>query len=392
MNIFKRVKLFGILAAACMLPFAMSGTANAGLNDGLAGYWTFDEGVGIVANDVSGNGNTGTILNGATYGPGYLNTGLYFDGINDNVEIPDAVSLNPSAITISAFVQVDALTGDIVSQDGEAFDRQYRINIFGGHFRAHVGTTTGFWVFDGATSIIVGSQHHVAMTYDGSTLKLFVDGVLDGSMPVTGNLISTPQPVRIGGGAPIGQSQLYYTGGIDEVKLYKRALAACEVERLAGGTGPCLLPAIQSAASPSRQHSQIDTELTQDIVTPTIDTGWGPGYAWLPDGRMLLHGGSQIHEYTVAQSATVHGTPVYTKSVIHTVPGLPGGYGMTNGTDGFLYVQASNGLYRVDPATWTAVQVSTTGGYYGIGTLPDGRIIQNANSRIYAYNPATSSN
>ena len=41
------------------------------------------------------------------------------------------------------------------------------------------------------------------MTYDGATLKLYVNGVLDGSQNVTGAIIATPQPVRIGGGAPV---------------------------------------------------------------------------------------------------------------------------------------------------------------------------------------------
>ncbi|MDX8392283.1 MAG: LamG-like jellyroll fold domain-containing protein, partial [Mariprofundaceae bacterium] len=418
MNNIKR-KFLGFFAAA-LLPFAMASTANAGLNDGLAGYWTFDEGIGIAANDVSGNSNTGVISGGAGFGPGHVNTGLSFDGVNDNVVIADSTSLNPSsAVTLSAFVQVNTLTGDIISKDGETFDRQYMINIIGGKFRVHIGTSTGFWVYDGATTIAAGSQHHVAMTYDGATLKLFVDGVADGSWPVSGAIIATTQPVRIGGGAPIGQSQFYYTGGIDEVKIYDRALADCEVSRLAGSTAQCLVPAIQSTDSPSQHFEQIDPELQQDIVDYNFG---GVGTAWTANGNLLRRGSGQIIEYGLTQSATVNGTSVFPRNVTHNISGLPAGHGLTNGTDGFLYANTPDGLYKVDPTTWTASLVGQTysesycasghwvrswwswrwvcdsyatrakgyGYHHGIGTLPDGRIVRQSEggNTVWIYNPA----
>ena len=384
-------KLFGFFTAA-LLPFVMSGTANAGLSDGLAGYWTFDEGVGIVANDVSGNGNTGAINGSANFGPGHVNTGLYFNGNSQNVVIPDSASLNPTTgLTISAFVQADVTTGDIVSKDGELTERQYMINIAGGRFRAHVGTTTGFWVFDGASIIAPGSQHHVAMTYNGGWLKLFVDGKPDGAWQVSGTILPTTQPVRIGGGAPTGTGQLFFTGGIDEVKIYNRALADCEVARLAGSMGLCLLPAVKSTTSPSNQYQLIDPELSQDIVVDNAHNN-ALGMAWLPNGNMLRRSGNTIYEYTVDQSRLIYSTPVYNIAASRFVPGLStSGYGITNGTDGYIYANDYYGLYRIDPISWTATRVGPYGYYYGIGTLPDGRIVNEGNfgNTIYVYNPAT---
>jgi len=386
-------KLLGFFAAA-LLPLAMSGTANAGLNDGLAGYWTFDEAVGIVANDVSGNGNTGAINGGATFGPGHVNTGLSFNGVDQNVVIPDSASLNPTAaITISTFVQAGGLTGDIVGKDGETFDRQYLINTMNGHFRAHVGTTTGFWVLDGASTVASGSQHHVAMTYDGATLKLFVDGALDGSMAVTGAIVPTTQPVRIGGGAPTGQGQLYFSGGIDEVKIYNRALADCEVARLAGSAAQCLVSPVQTVDSPSRHFHLIDTEFQQDVVTGR-DLG-GPGIAWTADGRMLRRSGVYINEYGPDQTLNYLGTMVYPVVQRHYVAGLQNlGFGMTNGTDGYIYANTPSGIYRIDTTSWLATHVTNTGYYYGIGTLPDGRIVNTAvgSNQVYIYDPSTGSN
>ena len=412
-------KLLGFFAAA-LLPFTMAGTANAGLNDGLAAYWTFDEGVGIVANDVSGNGNTGAINGGATFGPGHVNTGLNFNGVDQNVVVPDAASLNPStSLTISAFVQPSTSTGDIVTKDGEnAGGRQYQLTFYNSHFWLSIGTTTGLHTLMGNGTWATGGQYHVAMTYDGATVKLFVNGALDGSLPVTGAVVSGNQPVRIGGGAPAGQSPYWYSGGIDEVKIYARALADCEVARVAGSTAQCLVPAVQSTNSPSQHFELIDPELQQDIVDYNYG---GLGTAWTADGRMLRRANGQIVEYSATQSFNTRGTDMFNRDIIHNVPGLPAGHGMTNGTDGFLYANSPEGLYKVDPNTWAATRVGATysysycatgywayswwygsywvctsygtaqrgyGYHYGIGTLSDGRIVREVNNTVWMYNPA----
>ena len=92
----------------------------------------------------------------------------------------------------------------------------------------HLLGFSGFHVFDGATDVLLDRWYHVAMTYDGSSLKLYVDGELDGSCSVSGTVITTTQPVRIGGGAPAGDP-LHFKGLIDEVELFNRALSECEV-------------------------------------------------------------------------------------------------------------------------------------------------------------------
>lgn len=132
--------------------------------------------------------------------------------------VPDDSSLNPTtAITVAAWVQATAGQGqhrDIVSKDGETSNRQYLLTASAGNvFRAHVGfssTTsnscvfsTGFHLLDGGTGVVLGQWYHVAMTYDGSSLKLYVDEVLDRSCSVSGTIITTSQPVRIGGGTPL---------------------------------------------------------------------------------------------------------------------------------------------------------------------------------------------
>ena len=72
---------------------------------GLVAYWKFDEGSGTSVADSSGNGNTGTLINGPQWTAGRLGNALFFDGIDDNVTVPDSASLDlSSAFTLSAWV------------------------------------------------------------------------------------------------------------------------------------------------------------------------------------------------------------------------------------------------------------------------------------------------
>ena len=175
------------------------------------------------ANDIV-DGNDGTLTNGATAtAPGVFGTAFNFDGVNDHVVVPDSLNLNPAnGITLEAWVYLTGKQGqnrDIISKDGELSQRQFLLTASNvNRFRAHVGTSSttsgptcvtipygssGLHVFDGATPVDLDEWYHVAMTYDGSTLNLYVNGVLDGSCSVTGTIITTSQPVRIGGGAPL---------------------------------------------------------------------------------------------------------------------------------------------------------------------------------------------
>ncbi len=180
-------------------------------------------------------GNDGTLENGATAtAPGVFGTAFSFDGFDDHVVVPDSLNLNPAnGITVEAWVYLTGKQGqnrDIISKDGELTDRQFILTASNlDRFRAHVGVTGGLQFFDGQVPVQLNRWYHVAMTYDGASLKLYVNGELDGSIPVTGPIVSTTEPVRIGGGAPSGRTPLHFPGLIDEAVIFNRALSACEV-------------------------------------------------------------------------------------------------------------------------------------------------------------------
>lgn len=190
-------KLMGLIAAA-LLPFAVPGAANAGLNDGLAGYWTFDEGVGIVANDVSGNANTGAI-HGASYGPGHVNTGLGFNGAGDFVGIPDFGAF--TNFSVSAFVDRTGATSQretVVSYKEGSFPNcgfVLGLNEDGAsQFPQLIVNVNGTWQWaESTTPVPLNVGVHLGGTYDGNTIKLFVNGVLAASTFAPGTMTQCTQ-------------------------------------------------------------------------------------------------------------------------------------------------------------------------------------------------------
>jgi hydrogenase maturation factor HypE len=79
----------------------------------------------------------------------------------------------------------------------------------------------------GSTALPLNTWSHLAGTYDGATLRLYVNGVLAASQPYTGSIITSSGALRLGGNAVWGE---YFTGRIDEVRIYNRALSQSEIQ------------------------------------------------------------------------------------------------------------------------------------------------------------------
>jgi hypothetical protein len=197
------------------------------------------------ASDALGTSH-GTLQNGATFSSGKVGQSFSFDGTDDSVEIPNSVSLNPTGgLTLEGWVLVAGKQGqwrDLISKDGEGFERQYGLTIsFSNGFTPFVSVPGGLVFFSGITPVQLDRWYHVAMTYDGSFLRLYVDGKVDGFQAVSGAIIAGTQPVRLGGGAPLGFSPHFFPGQLDEVAIYDRALSGQDIQHLyrAGAAGKC---------------------------------------------------------------------------------------------------------------------------------------------------------
>ena len=208
---------------------------------GITAWWQAESN----GTDIIG-GNTATLLNGMSFASAKVNTGFSLDGYNDYAEVSSSSALNPTAgITVEAWIRQTAgqyQNMPIFSKDGIYSSRQYMLTVSdAGSFRPHVGLTSGLFYYDGNTQVQLNTWYHVAMTYDGSYLRLYVNGVLDKEQYRSGSLITTSVPLRIGGSDSGPWGNYKFQGLIDEPSVYNRALTQPEISQIcgAGPAGKC---------------------------------------------------------------------------------------------------------------------------------------------------------
>ena len=222
-----------ILLAASVALWQMSQSAEATSvypHPGLVGWWRFDEGNGTVAKDSSGTGNDGTVHN-ATWVDGKYGKALSFNGTSDYVEIAHAASLAPaSSISLEALVKFARNnTMEVIltkSTAGKDVWQDYSLtheanNVFRGIFVV----AGNIRVVNSLTHTDINVWHHVVSTFDGQNLKMYVNGVLEGTANYAGALGTSTNALRIG-----KQTVYYFQGVIDEVRIYNRALSAAEIQ------------------------------------------------------------------------------------------------------------------------------------------------------------------
>jgi Concanavalin A-like lectin/glucanases superfamily len=194
------------------------------------GAWGFDE-TGTTVTDSSGRGNTGTIA-GATRTPsGRFGSALTFDGINDWVTVPDSASLDLSTrATLEAWVNPTALGSDwrtvlLKEQPGQLVYALYANNDLtrpSGHL-----FTTGDLFSSGTAALPLNTWSHLALTWDGTTLRLYVGANQVASRALTGTLVNSTGALRFGGN---GVWREWFAGRIDEIRVYDRALTQQELQ------------------------------------------------------------------------------------------------------------------------------------------------------------------
>jgi len=210
--------------------------------DGLVFY--FDP---INTRSYAGTGLTGynlidtSIVGTFTGGPVYdiANKGsIYFDGGDDYINIPNATSLNPSTITISCWVKFTTFTNNanLVSKGFTSVSSPYiQYSLKMGDVEA-TRDLYGFQISNNGTNasvtsasrLLTNKYYFLTATYDGTTLKLYRDGIQDANTTASsGALASYATPLQIGRWGTQGSQ--YFNGNIASVHIYNRALSAAEI-------------------------------------------------------------------------------------------------------------------------------------------------------------------
>lgn len=203
----------------------------------IAGIWLLDEGTGKVAMDSSENGNNGELIGDPKWVAGKFGKGLEFDGKDDMVDTPYVSEEQQSAFTILAWIQPSiAISTQIVVAGRSNGGPQLNLNGSGKAMTGFKMDNGQFAHVPGTTTFPKGKWTHAAGTYDGSVIKVYVDGVEEGTLKPSNPPGKNAYTVQIGafderlhGGGYVGQ---FAPAAIDEVAVFNIALTAKELNTI----------------------------------------------------------------------------------------------------------------------------------------------------------------
>lgn len=184
------------------------------LDENTVALWHFNEGSGNTVFDETTNNNDGTISGATWTNDSISGTALEFDGIDDKISVPFSSSIGDLPnLTLEAWIKRNSQDdGMIISKNGPYF-LSVRNNVVEGGVYAGPG-----WIHVNGTTILETNRwYNIALTYDGSFVKVYLNGTEDGSESKTGSILVTGQSLHIGWGEP-GHNQ-YFNGTIDEVRI-----------------------------------------------------------------------------------------------------------------------------------------------------------------------------
>lgn len=232
----KCLSLF-FLMAICMCVSSGYAKIDPGV---IVGIWLFNEGKGEIITDSSGNGHDGEIQGKDVKGvDGKFGKALSFPGTTSGVVIPHEESLNLTTFTVTVWFKVEEDTGDyqgIMNKvSGDTSQRNYGIVIDAESKAPYANFTHGASGWRSAvakTPVIDGKWHSVAGSYDGKTLRAYVDGSLEAELGSEAPDI-IDSPILIGtfslenAGRPMA-----FKGIIDDVGLFNKALPEDEIRSI----------------------------------------------------------------------------------------------------------------------------------------------------------------
>ncbi len=345
-----RSLIFSTFAALVLALLVISGSSTdrpvaASLTDGLVGHWTFDD---ATASDASGNGNDG-VVNGALPSPGQVGAGAFdFDGSNDYIDTGN-IDVTGSELTLAAWINPDNLANCGASDCRIASkasglrtpDHYFMLSSIDSsgvklRFRLRAGGSTETLIASSG-NLSNGQWAHVAATYDGASMRLFLDGVEVGAVAKTGVIDTDPSlPFWIGDNPPTVSSRSW-DGEIDDVRLYDRALAPGEIQQLASGNlnaSPVAFDdayavdedAVLSVAAPGVLDNDTDTEGDPLSAVPISNPTNGI-LALDPDGSFIYtpnpdFNGTDSFTYQAAD-ATGTSVPATVTITVNAVPDAP---------------------------------------------------------------------
>jgi hypothetical protein len=245
--------------------------------DGLIIHYAMDENGGTTLVDSAPPANTGTIYGAPTWVPGVHDHALYFHGASDYVRSPDDYCLDvQSALTIALWVKPEQLaTQDMVKKAVKDTVDGYEITLATGSgspspnkvfFRLNDATSGNTYRVASTTNYPTDGNTwiHVAGTYDGTTMRIYYNGALQGSVAGPPAINTNNEPLRVGQ----NDASRFFKGAMDDVRVYNRALSGEEIAGLAA-LPPTPTPTETYTPMPTETYTPTPTETYTPMPTET---------------------------------------------------------------------------------------------------------------------------
>jgi chitodextrinase len=284
-------------SSAVQAPKLMA-TAGASAN-GIVAAYSFDAGAGSTLADASGQGRAGTISGAAWTSSGKFGGALSFDGINDWVTVADSASLDLTrGMTLEAWVRPTALG---LSWRTVAFKEKPGGMVYSLYANEDSGVPVGQVNIRGeqnatGSALPRDAWTHLATTFNGSTLRLYQNGVLAGSRNVAGDIRTSSGALRIGGNSVWTE---WFQGEIDDLRVYNRALTVTEIQTDMNKPVTDSAPDTQAPTAPTglSVSDQAQTAITLNWNAATDNLGV-TGYGRYRNNSLLASATGTSHAFT----------------------------------------------------------------------------------------------
>lgn len=331
-------KILGDILVVCccsLTPFRAWSANCVAPSAGLVAWWA---GEGTASDQVGTN--SGTLRGAAAFGPGKVGQGFDFNGSSGSILVPDVSSLHSSnAVTIDAWIYPKGyggggFPGEIVSKwYGDDNQKSYSTSLDASGHAYFLVCSDGLASAPGVDSTSVSTVNiaplnqwsHFAATYDGATLRVYLNGVLENQLAWAQGVFPGTAPLVIGA----NYFNSVFNGLLDEISLYNRALSGAEIQQIydAGSAGKCALPPV-ILTQPQSQT----VELGNWVNFTAVLSGTPPlSCQWLLDGTNIPGATTATLTITNVQ-LTQAGT--YSLQVTNTI-------GVTNSSGAVLVVKPS---------------------------------------------------
>ncbi len=289
-----------------------------------------------------------TSLQGGTFGRILTPPGndLTFDGVKQYVSVPSSPSLNlTSQVTVEAWIRPDSLSSSEMGiagtwDDVSGNNRTYFLWILNGKASFYVAHNGGgdFANVNGVTALQVGTWYHIAGTFDGTNLRIYVNGVLEGTTTSAGAINTNSKPFFIGR-QDAGDGNRYFAGAIDDVRVWSTARSASAIQANMGDALVGNEAGLAGYWKLDEGSGTTTADATANGNTGTLGAGVAanqPAWSVAPSPFSVnLQGG------TLTGSGTVNGDVVNAATLS---PGTPTGTLTINGA----YTQTSAGTLNID--------------------------------------------